>query len=170
MAFRAELIERYGTRVSLWPQDETGLLDLGTLLARPDEETLVYCCGPEPLIAAVEERCRATWPAGALHVERFAPKELDAPVRGGSFEVELARSGLTLEVPPDRSILSVVEDAGVQILSSCREGTCGTCETGVLDGEPEHRDSLLTPEEQAANDTMFICVSRSCGPRLVLDL
>ncbi|HEY0357634.1 MAG TPA: 2Fe-2S iron-sulfur cluster binding domain-containing protein, partial [Mycobacteriales bacterium] len=88
----------------------------------------------------------------------------------GSFEVELARSGLTLEVPPDRSILSVVEAAGVQVLSSCQEGTCGTCETGVLDGEPEHRDSLLTAEEQAANDTMFICVSRSCGPRLVLDL
>jgi ferredoxin-NADP reductase len=170
MAFREELIERYGTRVSLWPQDETGLLDLDTLLARPDENTLVYCCGPEPLIAAVEERCRDRWPAGALHVERFAPKQLDAPVRAGSFEVELARSGLTLPVPPDRSILSVVEDAGVQILSSCREGTCGTCETGVLDGEPEHRDSLLTPEEQAANDTMFICVSRSCGPRLVLDL
>jgi ferredoxin-NADP reductase len=170
MAFRAELTERYGKRVSIWPQDETGLLDLDTLLGRPDPDTLVYCCGPEPLIAAVEARCRDRWPVGALHVERFAPKELDAPVRAGSFEVELSRSGLTLEVPPDRSILSVVEEAGVQILSSCQEGTCGTCETGVLAGEPEHRDSLLTPEEQAANDTMFICVSRSCGSRLVLDL
>jgi ferredoxin-NADP reductase len=170
MAFRTELTERYGGRVAIWPQDETGLLDLDTLLARPDSGTLVYCCGPEPLIAAVEERCRDRWPAGALHVERFAPKAAGAPVRAGQFEVELSRSGLTLEVPPDRSILSVVEDAGVQVLSSCREGTCGTCETAVLEGEPEHRDSLLTPEEQAANDTMFLCVSRSCGPRLVLDL
>jgi ferredoxin len=84
--------------------------------------------------------------------------------------VELAQSGMTLDVPPDRSILEVVEAAGVQVLSSCQEGTCGTCETGVLAGEPEHRDSLLTNEERAANDTMMICVSRSCGAKLVLDL
>jgi ferredoxin len=117
----------------------------------------------------VEARC-AAWPGGALHVERFSPKQFDAPARTASFEVELAQSGRVLEVPPDRSILEVVEDAGVQILSSCREGTCGTCETGVLAGEPEHRDSLLTESERAAGDTVFICVSRSCGPRLVLDL
>jgi ferredoxin len=64
----------------------------------------------------------------------------------------------------------VVEEAGVAVLSSCQEGTCGTCETAVLAGEVDHRDSLLTPDEQAANDTMFICVSRAACPRLVLDL
>jgi ferredoxin-NADP reductase len=169
MAFRAELEERYGRRVSIWPQDETGLLDLPLLIGEPRDDTLVYCCGPEPLLAAVESRC-AAWPDGALHVERFAPKEFDAPLRQESFEVELAQAGLVLEVPPEKSILAVVEEAGVQVLSSCQEGTCGTCETAVLAGDPEHRDSLLTAAERAAGDTMFICVSRSCGPRLVLDL
>jgi ferredoxin len=84
--------------------------------------------------------------------------------------VELATSGLTLTVPPDRSILDVVEEAGIAVLSSCQEGTCGTCETPVLEGEVDHRDSLLTPAEQAADDTMFICVSRAACPKLVLEL
>jgi ferredoxin len=73
-------------------------------------------------------------------------------------------------VPPDRSILEVAEDHGVTVMSSCSEGTCGTCETPVLDGEPDHRDSVLTDEEQAANDCMMICVSRSRCPKLVLEL
>ena len=94
-----------------------------------------------------------------------------AGARPRPFEVELARSpGCTLTVPPDRSILEVVEEAGVAVLSSCREGTCGTCETAVLDGVPDHRDSLLTEDERAADDTMMICVSRSVAPKLVLDL
>ena len=87
-----------------------------------------------------------------------------------AFEVVLARSGLSLQVPPGTSVLETIEAAGVSVLSSCREGTCGTCETDVLAGEPDHRDVLLTPEERAAGDTMMICVSRSRGPRLVLDL
>ncbi|GIJ31066.1 PDR/VanB family oxidoreductase [Micromonospora sediminimaris] len=167
MAFADALREKYGDRVGLYPQDETGLLDLDELLGRP-VDGLVYCCGPEALIAAVEQRCRA-WPPGALHVERFTPlaptEAVDAAV-----EVELALSGRTLTVPPGTSILEAVEAAGVQVLSSCREGTCGTCETGVLDGVPEHRDSLLTEAERAAGDTMMICVSRSVTPRLTLEL
>ena len=103
-------------------------------------------------------------------MERFAARPLGAPVRAEAFDVELARSGLTLTVPPDQSILDVVEEAGVGMLSSCAEGTCGTCETAVLAGVPDHRDSVLTAEERAANDCMLICVSRSCGDRLVLDL
>lgn len=87
-----------------------------------------------------------------------------------SFEVELASSGEVLTVPADRSILTVVEEAGVPVLFSCREGICGTCETTVLSGRPDHRDSVLTDEERAAGDVMMICVSRSCSPRLVLDL
>ncbi|WBB51105.1 PDR/VanB family oxidoreductase [Verrucosispora sp. WMMA2044] len=167
MAFADALREKYGDRVGLYPQDETGLLDLDELLGRP-ADGLVYCCGPEALIAAVEQRCR-TWPPGALHVERFTPlaptEAVDAPV-----EVELTLSGRTLTVPPGTSILEAVEAAGVRVLSSCREGTCGTCETPVLDGVPEHRDSLLTEAERAAGDTMMICVSRSVTPRLTLEL
>jgi ferredoxin len=129
----------------------------------------VYCCGPESLLRAVERVC-ADRPAGALHVERLAPREQGEPVRSDSFEVELAKSGLTLTVAPEQSILEVVEGAGVAVLSSCREGTCGTCETDILEGEVDHRDSLLDEAEQAANETMFICVSRAACPRLVLDL
>ncbi|WP_431927153.1 PDR/VanB family oxidoreductase [Amycolatopsis tucumanensis] len=169
MAFREELVARYGDRVEIRPQDETGLLDLDELLGAPHDGVAVYCCGPEPLLAAVEQRC-AAWPPGSLHVERFSPKAgADAGERT-TFEVELAASGRTVTVPPDKSILAAVEEAGVSVLSSCQEGTCGTCETPVLDGVPDHRDSLLTESERAANDTMMICVSRSCGPRLVLDL
>jgi len=168
MAFTGELA-RYGDRVTVVPQDEMGLLDLHSWLGVPRPGTLVYCCGPEPLLAAVEERCRA-WPPRSLHVERFSARPLSAPVRAEAFDVELARSELRLTVPPDRSILDVVEEAGVGVLSSCAEGTCGTCETGVLSGLPDHRDSVLTEEERAAGDCMMICVSRSCTARLVLDL
>jgi ferredoxin-NADP reductase len=172
MAFAGELAAAHPGRVELCPQDEVGLPDLDALLGEPRPDTAVYCCGPEPLLAAVEVRC-AAWPPGSLHVERFSPKPV-TDVRSGqepaSFTVELAQSGLTLTVPPDRSILEVVEEAGVPALSSCQEGTCGTCETAVLAGVPDHRDSLLTDAEQAAGDAMLICVSRSRTPRLVLDL
>ncbi|KOX25910.1 ferredoxin [Saccharothrix sp. NRRL B-16348] len=160
MAFADELRDRFGDRVVVRPQDETGLLDLDSFLA-PDAE--VYCCGPEPLLAAVEQRSPAR-----LHVERFTPKAVDG--ERTSFEVELARSGRTLVVPADKSILHAVEEAGITVLSSCQEGTCGTCETGVLEGVPDHRDSVLSADEQAVCDVMMICVSRSRGPRLVLDL
>jgi ferredoxin-NADP reductase len=168
MAFVAEL-EKYGDRVIIWPQDERGLIDLPGLLGEPETGTAVYCCGPGVLIDAVEAGC-ADWPHGALHVERFRPKEgaLDGPMT--SFEVVLDASGLTLTVREDESIADVVEAAGVDILTSCREGTCGTCETAVLEGVPDHRDSLLTDDERAENDVMMICCSRSMTPRLVLDL
>jgi ferredoxin-NADP reductase len=168
MAFTDELAG-YGDHVELRPQDEYGLLDLDALLGEPTPGTLVYCCGPGPLLDAVEHRC-ASWPRSALHVERFSPKDWGDPALPGSFEVELADTGITLTVPPERSIVAVVEDAGVQVLSSCQEGTCGTCETAVLAGAVDHRDSILTDEEKAANDTMFICVSRALGPKLVLEL
>ncbi|MDT7708343.1 MAG: hypothetical protein QOG20_3950 [Pseudonocardiales bacterium] len=166
MAFTNELP---AGRVELRPQDEHGLLDLDTVLAGVDggwDDALVYCCGPGPLLDAVEARC----PADRLRVERFAPKEQGLPLRTEGFEVELALSGRTLTVPPDRSVLDVLEASGVEILSSCREGTCGTCETAVLGGEVDHRDSLLTDDERAAHDTMFVCVSRAACPRLVLEL
>ena len=168
MAFRADLLARYPGRVRIRPQDQTGLLDLAGLLDGLQPGTLVYCCGPPPLLDALADHC-AGWPAGLLHVERFAPPPAGAPP-GPGFEIELAQAGLTLTVPPGQSILEVVEAAGVTVLSSCTEGTCGTCETAVLAGLPEHRDSVLSPAEQAAADTMMICVSRSLTPRLVLDI
>jgi len=170
MAFAERLAASYGDRVRITPEDEYGLLDLASYLADPVPGTLVYCCGPEPLLGAVEERCAAGWPAGSLHVERFKARQTGADAPAGSFEVELRQSGLTLTVTPGRSILQTVEDAGVQVLYSCAEGICGTCETDIVEGEADHRDSVLTADEQAANETMMICVSRCRGSRLVLDL
>ncbi|MEV6643578.1 PDR/VanB family oxidoreductase [Amycolatopsis sp. NPDC051371] len=166
MAFTDDL-RRHEARVTIRPQDEHGLLDLPALLAEPQPDTAVYCCGPEPLLAAVEQHC-AGWPEDALRVERFAPVADDGART--AFEVELAGSGRVLTVPADRSILEVVEESGLPVLSSCQEGTCGTCETGVLGGTPDHRDSVLSAAERREGDVMMICVSRSCSPRLVLDL
>jgi ferredoxin len=97
-------------------------------------------------------------------------RSLTEPVLHEAFEVHLAQSDLTLTIPPDTSILHGIEQAGIGVLSSCGEGTCGTCETLVLDGIPDHRDSVLDQEAREANDCMMICVSRACTPRLVLDL
>jgi ferredoxin-NADP reductase len=168
MAFTEELA-RYGDRALSRPQDEHGLLDLAAYLGTVHDGALIYACGPEPMLNAVASAC-AHWPENALCIERFTPVELAEPVRRDSFDVVLARSGMTVSVGPGHSILEALEIAGVNVLSSCREGTCGTCETDVLEGEPEHRDSLLTAAERAANETMFICVSRCLGERLTLDL
>jgi cytochrome P450/ferredoxin-NADP reductase len=168
MAFVDELAP-YADRITLVPQDELGVLDLDNALGDPRDDTLVYCCGPEALLTAVEQRC-ASWPAGALHLERFAAKPAGADAAGKRFELVLARSGLTLTVPADRSVFDVVQEAGVSILGSCHEGICGTCEQIVLDGEVDHRDSILTEDEQALNETMMICVSRCRSDRLTLDL
>ncbi|MCW2835269.1 MAG: ferredoxin [Nocardioides sp.] len=168
MAFLDEL-EAYGEKVAILPQDETGLLDLQGMLGTPLPDTKVYCCGPEPLLNAVERACES-WPKRSLHMERFVAKPLTEPVLKTPFEVHLQRSGLTVTVPPEQSILAAVEQAGVGVRSSCEEGTCGTCEIRVVDGVPDHRDSVLDEEEQESGTCMMICVSRSCTPQLVLDL
>lgn len=170
MAFADELLTTYADRVRLHPQDELGLLPLTDLLPAPGSGTLVYCCGPTPLLDAVA-KVAAAWPDGLLHMEHFAPAAALHEAGDRSFEVELADSGLILSVPADGTILQTVRSAGIEILSSCEEGTCGTCETGVLAGTVDHRDSILTPAERDANDVMYVCVSRAAGgcPRLVLD-
>jgi len=169
MAFTDELA-RYGDRVTLWPQDTHGLLDLDGLLGSPRPDTLVYCCGPEPLLGAVEQRMSA-WPAAALHLERFsAPVVERDPAAEHSLELVLAESGRTVSVPEDRSILEVLLDEGVDVLNDCREGICGSCEVKVIEGEVDHRDHVLSEPERAANSCMMVCVSRACGERLVLGL
>ncbi|GAC68487.1 PDR/VanB family oxidoreductase [Gordonia soli] len=168
MAFADKLFGRYGDRVVVRPQDEYGLLDLASALDGAVAGTQVYCCGPEPLLAAVEDLCDGRDDV-ELHVERFAPKTSAAP-SGPAFEVVLSQSGREIPVGEDETVLDALLQAGVDVDSSCREGTCGTCETGVLEGIPDHRDSVLSEDEQAANDCMMVCVSRSCSQRLVLDL
>ncbi|MBT2504767.1 oxidoreductase [Streptomyces sp. ISL-98] len=150
-------------RVTIVAEDEDGLPDLSALLAGTPEGTAVYCCGPEPLMAAVTE----ILPAGrTLHLERFAPATLSGGT--GSFEVELRRTGRTVTVPPDGTVLAAVRPEVPNVSYSCEQGFCGTCQQRVLEGEIDHRDELLTDSER--DDSMLICVSRARGNRLVLDL
>jgi ferredoxin len=109
------------------------------------------------------------WPDAQKHVEYFKPREIaGAPLE--SFSVVIKSSGRRFEIPTGRSILDVLTENGVICQSSCRDGVCGTCETGVLEGVPDHRDSVLSTTERASNTTMMICVSRALGGNLVLDL
>ncbi|HLU28253.1 ferredoxin-NADP reductase [Actinomadura hallensis] len=169
MAFADRLTELDPAAVQLRPQDEFGLLDLDSALDAVPADTAVYCCGPEPLLRAMEQAV-AERPPLRLRLERFTPVEPDPDAVDTAFEVELHRSGRVIQVAADATLLDALTEAGVDIDFSCREGTCGTCETDVLDGVPDHRDSLLTDEEKAANDVMFPCVSRCLSRRLVLDL
>ena len=168
MAFLDEL-SGYGERVVVMPKDESGPCPLEDFIGGPAMDTKVYACGPQRLLAAVERHC-SDWPAGLLRMEHFAAKAQGAPARDTAFEVELARTGLSVTVPPSVSILDALGNAGVSVLTSCREGTCGTCEVNVLAGKPDHRDSILDDADRAAGHCMFPCVSRSCTERLVLDL
>lgn len=169
MAFVDELEELYGERVEVFAGDEGRRLDLAARLGTPVARTVVYACGPARLLEALDATM-AVWPRGSLHVERFEAKVLGPPVWTEPFEVDLMMSGLTVTVPPERSILDVVEESGIVVPSSCRVGTCGTCEVAVVDGEIEHRDSVLSPEEQNANRTMMPCVSRAACERITLEL
>lgn len=168
MAFINEL-SVYGGRVVVMPKDESGPCRLDEFIGGAAADTRVYVCGPQRLLAAVERHC-ADWPTGFLRLEHFAAKAQGAPARDTAFEVELARAGLSVTVSPDMSVLEALQKAGANVLTSCREGTCGTCEVTVLAGEPDHRDSILGDADRAAGHCMFPCVSRSCSDRLVLDL
>jgi ferredoxin-NADP reductase len=152
------------------PQDECGLLDLKAAIEPLPTDTAVYCCGPEPLIAAVEDTC-AQLGRDEPHVERFAAREnpmTPADAVDGPFEVVLAESGRRIQVPAGKTIIEVLQQAGVTVPTSCEEGFCGTCETDVVDGVPDHRDGYLTDAERAANKTMMVCVGRSKTPVLSL--
>ncbi|MGK3209229.1 PDR/VanB family oxidoreductase [Amycolatopsis sp. MEPSY49] len=168
MAYARELRDLDASRVRVVPFDECGLIDLEAALGEATPETHVYCCGPEPLIAAAEAACARR--GLRLRTERFSPKRTGSSRADTPFTVRLASTGAELTVPADRSIVDSLVEAGVDVLTSCEEGTCGTCEIAVLDGRPDHRDSVLTDEEQAAGDRILPCVSRSRTPRLVLDL
>lgn len=162
MAFTEELTARHPAgRVLL----HEGILDLRGHLADLRPAELVHACGPAPLLKAVE----LLVPAESLRTERFtarvAPDAVDR-----AFEVELARSRQIVPVPADESILTALLAAGVDVAYSCTEGICGTCETRVLAGHADHRDSILTPQERASGESLMICVSRSQTPRLTLDL
>jgi len=169
MPYLGDLLDRHPGRVYAWPSAERGRYDLDDLWARmPAGHPLVYACGPEQLLSGLEESARRHDREDAVVVERFSPRSVaHGPNR--PIELVLARRGRTVTVAADESVLDAANAAGAGILSTCREGTCGTCEVRVLAGVPEHRDSVLTAEERLAGDTMMTCVSRCRGSRLVLD-
>ncbi|PWS42140.1 oxidoreductase [Streptomyces sp. ZEA17I] len=154
-----------GGRVTVVAQDETGHPDAAAVLAGIAPGTAVYCCGPEPLMDAVT----AALPEGCtLHLERFSAAAAARPADSGAFEVELHRTGRTVQVAAGQSVLAAVREELPHVAYSCEQGFCGTCQQRVLEGEIDHRDELLTDDERG--DSMLICVSRCRGGRLVLDL
>jgi ferredoxin-NADP reductase len=172
MAFVEELDEIAADRVEVRPEDQFGLLDVVALVASAQSGAAVYCCGPERLIAAVETAVEARSDL-TFHCERFGadPSRPEIDTTGDrAVDVRLNRLGMNLHVPPGRTILAAVQELVPDYPSNCTEGYCGSCETAVLAGVPDHRDDLLSEDERAANDTMLICVSRSLSESLTLDI
>lgn len=170
MAFTEELQELGAEKVRLHADDEAGGPPaLAEVLDSVEDDTLVYCCGPEPLLKGVEEGLADNT---CLRLERFKAPEPVTPPEGGDqpFGIVCAGSGTLVHVPVGTTALDALEQAGFDMPSSCTEGICGTCETKVLAGTVDHRDFLLTEDEKEAQDTMFVCVSRALSPELTLDV
>lgn len=165
MPFLDELAALDPARVWIHPYDQYGFPASGAeLLTYAPAGATVYCCAPATMIARVRRDLAAS-AAVALHFERFSAP----PILGGApFEIALRRNNRVLTVPADRSALDVIRQAVPDIAYSCQQGFCGTCRTRVISGEIDHRDRVLTTRERA--DTMTICVSRSRGGRIVVDL
>lgn len=170
MAF-LELLREYGERVTVWASEERGRADLALVFRELPAATHVYACGPEGLHTALTALAEAH--GAELTLEDFSAGGEGSPVADSGdtqpFTVELA-DGSEVAVPAGCSILEALGAAGIRTLSSCKRGTCGTCETPIIAGRVDHRDSVLSPEEQAANETMMICVSRAADERIVLDI
>jgi len=145
-------------------------LDIAVLLAEPNAGTHLYVCGPKGFMDAVLSNARRQgWEESHLHYEFFAAEPVKSGA-DGSFEVMLSSSGKVVVVPKDKTVVEALAAAGTNVEISCEQGVCGTCLTRVLEGEPDHRDLYLSPEERAANDQFLPCCSRAKSARLVLDL
>jgi len=167
-AYTQDLVARYDNRVHLYHSDDGERIPLDQLLRRQPLGTHLYVCGPARMIESILARAQELgWPPPSLHCERFA-----APVIGRPYDVQLARTGRTVRVGSDQSMLEAIEADGVDAPYLCRGGACGQCETGVLacEGELLHADHFLTPEEKASGTKVMLCVSRFSGRSLVLDL
>ncbi|MHA6344313.1 PDR/VanB family oxidoreductase [Roseivivax sp. CAU 1761] len=166
-AYLDDMVEAFGDRLTVHHDngDPDEAYDFWDHFEEP-QDMAVYCCGPGPLMEEIEA-VSGHWPEGRVNFEDFKPVEV---VRADdtAFEVTLEKSGRTVTVPEDRSILEALRDAGVATTSSCESGTCGTCKTRLISGEPDHRDMVLRDDEQ--DDHIMICVSRAKSGSLVLDL
>lgn len=163
---------RYASRVQLHFDDGAAdqKLDLVALLTDPQAGVHLYVCGPKGFMDAVLKTARERgWPESQLHYEFFGAEVARSDSDAG-FEVQLASSGRVIAVARDQTVTQALSAAGVEVMTSCEQGVCGTCLTRVLSGVPDHKDMYLTPEEQAANDQFTPCCSRAKTARLVLDL
>jgi ferredoxin-NADP reductase len=142
-------------------------LDVAGIVAKAPKDAHLYCCGPTPMLNAFESATK-DWPREQVHIEYFTPKA--EPAKKGGFTVELARSKQEFFIPEGKTILEVLLDEGVDVDYSCELGICGACEQRVISGIPEHRDAILTEEEQAENKRVMICCAGCKSDRLVLDL
>jgi vanillate monooxygenase ferredoxin subunit len=150
--------------------DERQKMNLDALLAAPHGGKHLYVCGPKGFMDAALAKARASgWGEPQLHYEFFSA-EVVKSASDGSFEVKLASSGRRILVGKDETVVQALAAAGVLVQTSCEQGVCGTCLTRVLEGEPDHRDMYLTPEEQASNEQFLPCCSRAKSACLVLDL
>ncbi len=165
------LAAKKGVAQLTWHFDEEkgGPPDLAAILASKGADSHYYCCGPTPMLDGFEKTCEKLGYPNA-HIERFAAVHVEAPNATEIYLVECAKSGKTVEVPPGKSILDSLIDAGLNPDHSCKEGVCGACETKVLSGEIDHHDGILTKLERASNKTMMICVSGCKRGPLVLDI
>jgi tetrachlorobenzoquinone reductase len=167
MAFLQTLEAMASSQFHFDDESDGKFLDVASIVAATPADAHLYCCGPTPMLKAFEA-ATANWPRDHIHIEYFTPKQEAA--KTGGFVVELARSGQEFVIPEGKSILQVLLDAGVDVDYSCELGICGACEQRVISGTPEHRDAILTEEEQAANTKVMICCAGCKSERLVLDL
>jgi ferredoxin-NADP reductase len=144
-----------------------GILDLDMIRRNAPTETHFYCCGPLPMLEAFEKSTRGL-AMDHVHVEYFSPKQASAAT--GGFAIELARTKTTLFVKPGQRIIDVLHAVGVNVPMSCEQGICGSCETRVLAGTPDHRDQILTEAERRDGKSMMVCCSGSLSECLVLDI
>jgi len=167
-AFRQQLLQ-FGSRVRFHFDGAQGapLAEIGEIVSKASPQTHLYCCGPLQMLLAFEEACRGR-PPSMVHTEHFNAGKMRPPA--GGFKVILQRSGFTVDIPPGKTIMDSLIASGFEAPYSCLEGVCGTCETRVIEGVPEHRDQVLSKKERASNRTMMICCSGSLTERLVLDL
>lgn len=156
-------------RVHVHVDDEAGgkHVNLAAIVEKVAPDSHVYCCGPVRMLQDFEELTASRTP-GTAHIEYFSAKQ-EAVVTGG-FKVSLARSKRDFIIPPGKSILDTLLDGGIDVQHACKEGVCGACQTAVLCGSPDHRDSYLTPSEIKSGKTMILCCSGSNSEELVLDI
>ncbi|MGW1485400.1 PDR/VanB family oxidoreductase [Micromonospora parva] len=169
MAFAEHLARAHPQRVMISPADRQQRPNLEALLKGAPTGTAVDCCGPEAMLDAVEALMPTACPQGVLHLERFVPSVGRREAGRAPFEAELRRSGRVVQIPAHRSLLSAMQDIYPSVDASCTDGVCGSCETRVLEGVPDHRDDVLQPGERNRRDVIYPCVSRAFDPRIVLD-